>query len=276
MIDLKRLPSSSGIYCIENTMDNKRYIGKSVNIRKRISRHNGELMRNRHHNQHLQHAWNLYGSDAFIAYPIELCDKYAMDGREIYYIHKLNTTVYGYNLTSGGEGALGRPVSDTTREKIRSKQPDFNREKSPRARPVVLLNTGECFSCLIEASEKYNVVQSSISSCCRGNVKSAGRANNIPLVWAYLEDYLDMTQDDISTRLYGGKMAKAGGNNSHSRRVLLKNTGEIFDCMKDASKAYHTNSATIANCCKQRRSYAGKHNGEKLVWEFCDKEVVAC
>lgn len=48
----------SGIYKITNLVNNKVYIGQSVNIRKRWNQHVLELNKNIHPNIYLQSAWN--------------------------------------------------------------------------------------------------------------------------------------------------------------------------------------------------------------------------
>lgn len=56
---------NSGIYQIVNKVNNKRYIGSSINIKQRWSAHKSELRNNKHSNKHLQAAWNYYGEAAF-------------------------------------------------------------------------------------------------------------------------------------------------------------------------------------------------------------------
>lgn len=54
----------SGIYKIV-CYNNKFYIGSSINIDKRIKDHIRSLNKNKHHNSHLQRAWNEYGENNF-------------------------------------------------------------------------------------------------------------------------------------------------------------------------------------------------------------------
>lgn len=276
MIDLQSLPTSGGIYYLRNLNNNKIYIGKSVNIRKRISRHKGELSKNKHCNPHLQSAWNIDGCEGFTAGVLELCDKELLSQKEIDYIssYKASSMLYGYNLTDGGEGSLGREVSAETREKIRSKQPDFHRGNSPKAHNIVLLNTEEIFDCIKDAVSKYHTKSSGISSCCSGRYKSAGKYNGVRLVWAYLEDYKKMSPDDIKQAIYDGQRAKSRGNNGRARQVMLCNTGEIFDCVLDAAEKYNISVGGILNNCKHKTSYSGMYFNNKLRWEFYNKEVV--
>lgn len=57
-----------GIYCIENTVNGKKYIGQSVNIYTRWKQHKNDLNNDAHCNEHLQSAWNCYGEEAFKFY----------------------------------------------------------------------------------------------------------------------------------------------------------------------------------------------------------------
>lgn len=93
-----------GIYCIENTLNHKRYIGQSVDIYNRWYTHKSKLNTNKHHSKHLQKAWNKYGEDFFDFYIIELCDEDFLNEKEIYWINYYNTYYDGYNETFGGEG----------------------------------------------------------------------------------------------------------------------------------------------------------------------------
>ena len=108
----------SGIYCIENLINNKKYIGQSIDIDNRWRHHIGELNSNIHFNDYLQKAWNKYGKDNFHFYVLEFCDADKLDNLEVYYISLYQTLNRdkGYNLTSGGTN--NKVYSDETRMKI--------------------------------------------------------------------------------------------------------------------------------------------------------------
>lgn len=108
----------SGIYAIKNKMNNKMYIGQSVNVNKRKSYHLWLLRNNSHFNPKLQNAFNKYGEENFEFVILEKCNKEELDDKEIEYISRYNTTNNGYNICEGGEGSLGRTLSEETKQKI--------------------------------------------------------------------------------------------------------------------------------------------------------------
>ena len=109
----------SGIYCIENMINHKKYIGQSININRRWKNHIRNLNNGCHNNVYLQNAWNKYGSDNFYFYILEQCNQEDLDAREIFYIDLFNTDDRnsGYNLKSGGQNG-GSKYSEESRKKM--------------------------------------------------------------------------------------------------------------------------------------------------------------
>ena len=59
--------------------------------------------------------------------------------------------------------------------------------KCPRNRSVMCVTTGETFSTIKKATEKYHVHATNISQCCRGKVKHTGQLpDGTPLEWRYI------------------------------------------------------------------------------------------
>ena len=96
----------SGIYKITNKVNNKVYIGQSINIEGRFYQHKNCLNRNVGHNSHFQNAWNKYGEENFEFELIHIVSNVEeLNDLEIYYIKKYNSNnpKFGYNITSGGD-----------------------------------------------------------------------------------------------------------------------------------------------------------------------------
>jgi group I intron endonuclease len=94
-----------GVYLIWlNGSEKIGYVGKSVNIQVRCNNHLVNLRRGKHENQHLQRAFNKYGSESFGYKILEECDsdEDAFD-KEIRWIKKLGMENL-YNLSEGGKG----------------------------------------------------------------------------------------------------------------------------------------------------------------------------
>jgi len=65
------------------------------------------------------------------------------------------------------------------------------------SKKVILLNTGEIFNSIVEASKNCNVNKNSIISCCKSKLKSAGKLNNEKMIWKYYKDYLELNKHII-------------------------------------------------------------------------------
>ena len=94
----------TGIYKITNQINNKVYIGQSVNIKKRFNQHkcaarDGE-------NSYFYQALRKYGVENFSFEVLEECPKEKLNEREIYWIEYFHSTdrSKGYNISRGGDG----------------------------------------------------------------------------------------------------------------------------------------------------------------------------
>ena len=99
----------SGIYCIENLITHKKYIGQSNNMYIRQGKHINELNKNIHENDYLQKAWNKYGKDNFNFYVWEYCDIDNLDEKEDEY--KGKAVIGNFPINLGYTDVYGNPIT---------------------------------------------------------------------------------------------------------------------------------------------------------------------
>ncbi len=127
-----------GIYGIVNTINNKIYIGKSVDIKHRFSEHKCDLKGHRHFNLHLQNSFNKYGEKAFEYIVIETCEKEHLADKEqnwIDFYEKIgiyNSQKFVKNLQSIRNPFFGKKHTLKTKKKMsKAKQGMFLGNKNP-------------------------------------------------------------------------------------------------------------------------------------------------
>jgi len=108
-----------GIYIINNLVNNKSYIGQSINIEKRFKAHLNSLKNNKHDNSYLQNSWNKYGKENFEFKILEeVYNHLDLGDKEQYWIDAYNSYNCGYNLKLGGFVGIGYKFSKETKEKM--------------------------------------------------------------------------------------------------------------------------------------------------------------
>lgn len=107
----------SGIYVIENIINNKKYIGSAKNIKKRWYEHKYTLNNNSHDNSYLQYAWNKYGQNNFKFIVLEEIESDKLIEREQYYINLYDVCnkLVGYNLAPTAGNTLGFKFSEESK-----------------------------------------------------------------------------------------------------------------------------------------------------------------
>jgi group I intron endonuclease len=173
----------SGIYIIENLVNNKIYVGSTNNLDGRKGRHFSSLRKNKHHNKHLQFSFNKYKEDNFKFYVLEECKIKNLANREQYYIDKLKPQ---YNKRLIAENNQGLKHSEEAKRKIsiahkgnthnlgrkQSKESVVKREKVV----LQLTKNGEFikeWKSLSEIERELNFNKGNISNCCKGKKLTA-------------------------------------------------------------------------------------------------------
>ena len=72
--------------------------------------------------------------------------------------------------------------------------------------------------------------------------------------------------EERKNKLKGPREKIKRGKHPGAKKVLCINTGEIFNCIRDASDKYDAHSISL--CCKGKVKYSGIYNGEKLKWKY--------
>ena len=79
----------SSIYAIINIVNDKHYVGQTIDNDKRFKEHIKTLNGNYHCNKYLQRSWIVYGDDSFIFVILEKCPQELLNQREQYWIDTL-------------------------------------------------------------------------------------------------------------------------------------------------------------------------------------------
>lgn len=127
LVENKGIPTKAGIYRIINTINNKYYIGSSLNISDRISNHKYLLKNNKHKSPYLQNAVNKYSIDNFVVEVLEIIpDEEITDNQYVADVEQQWLDAYmpylkenGYNLCQFVRTRLGVPQIPSEKKKYR-------------------------------------------------------------------------------------------------------------------------------------------------------------
>ena len=171
----KDLWKKSGIYCIVNTTNQKKYVGSSKNIYQRLQKHRAYLRKNVHENCKLQNSWNKHGEDSFQYYVLEFCSEEQLIQREQFYI---DTIKPWYNITLEVQRLK---MSNESRVKMsKSRKEGFEKGTVVlyQERPIHQYSLNgqyiQSFKSIKEAAEKTQVTRSSINRFLEGKYRKGG------------------------------------------------------------------------------------------------------
>lgn len=226
----------TGIYCIENIINNKKYIGQSVNIKNRKRKHLDELNKNKHCNEFLQNDWIQYGNNSFKFEILEECDADDLDKLERYYINKYNTTDsrFGYNLTHGGVKnpspieCVCNKISENLKDVYKNNKELINERRN------------SAYKQWADPSIKEKIL---------------GKNNGM-----YGKHHTIQAKEKMSNA--------ATGRESKQKikiKVLCVELNKIFDSASDAAKEFGTQSCCILGVCRGER-----HTANGYHWKFLE------
>jgi predicted DNA-binding protein YlxM (UPF0122 family) len=209
-----------GIYKITNRINEKCYIGKSIDIMDRWMRHRSRAFQENDnaYDSYFYRAIRSYGLENFSFEVIEECNICELDEKEKYYINLYDSYFKnnkGYNMTRGGDGGLKQDYSlvcslwndgltiseiakeingsrNTVKNILKSCDAGYSEEEARRRGilkkcvPIERRSlTGELIDIWQSSQEverKLKIDHSSVSDCCNYIIKQAGGYK-----WRYVE-----------------------------------------------------------------------------------------
>ena len=117
------------IYCITNLLNGMKYVGQTINLKRRIEHHKRE-------NLYVDKAIKKYGFENFAVEVLDECEnREQLNEREKFWILKFDCKKpRGYNLTDGGEGIIRYPHTNETKAKIALKHLGKKQTKEANAK----------------------------------------------------------------------------------------------------------------------------------------------
>jgi len=280
--ELFRYNKKSGIYMITNIINDKKYIGQSRNLWKRIREgHVGKLRTNLHYN--IQNAWNKYGEDNFKFEIIEECvNNSELKTREQYWMdyYKSYNKDVGYNIRGKADNNHGYLESEELK-KIKSERMKgennymYGKTHTDEVKRIIALNTMKKVYQLDLSGNLLNTFESSteasnVLGLCAENIRASRQEVNATYsgyIWLGEEQYNSPNRDDIIQR----RIIKNNGRRKAVYQIDLNNN--IINEYKGVREAQRmTNIFNIGSVVIGRLKTAG---GFKWIYKEDYKNVSA-
>ena len=238
-----------GIYCITNLINKNIYLGSTNNFEKRKKQHLRDLRANRHHNIHLQRAYNLYGKNSFKFEILEQCkeedlltleqkylDKYFDNGKNCY---NINCIADKPPILKGKDNPnYGKSLPKSVVEKIQNTKKlngiNCKGKNNPNYGKIGILNSSSKKFISLYNLKIYNGFRdySRITGltrtlpqnhCLKKNKKN-------PILYMYLDEYNNLTIEEQNKLIEKAKLFIL------NKKIIDLQTLKIFDSVKEYSQ----------------------------------------
>lgn len=262
-----------GIYKITNLKNGKVYIGQSTNIEKRWRTHKTDLKCNRHHNIHLQNAWNKYGKESFSFSIIIECPKDDLDSLEKHYINEYDSFKNGYNRDSGGK--KGKTISEETRKLISESKTNLTEEeKKERLEKLSLAHEYESIK-IIQINLEGKIVKEwksarycskilNIEQSCIYNCLIHKRKTYKGYIWIYKHEYKNFKLEEYLNKTAPKIIIQTNSNNE----II-----NVFKGTLSVKKLLNFDDSCIVKACKQKIKGKIKNRAYGYLWYYLDDYV---
>jgi len=239
------------LYEIINKIDNKKYVGITTSIKRRWKEHKSELRGDRHHNPHLQAAWNKFGEINFNFNKLNNFNNLEeLNKAEKKYIKENNllNSENGYNMAVGGNSFQHTEESKALISK--------GNEVSVISK---CLKTGkEVIYNKITDVERDGLNPKSIANPCTDRALTYSKR-----VWMYLKDYKkdpnklqEKFKNRQNTKARPSRYVKVYGMNIENSSIVEYEAA--YHAEKDGFSAAH-----ILSCCSGKRK-----THKKYIWKY--------
>lgn len=242
-----------GIYKIKNKINNKIYIGQSINIERRWCEHKSRSLNkeNKDCNMKIYEAIKTYGLNNFELSIIEKCEKEELKDREIYWINYYNSMDFnfGYNTDNGYIPTHFTKLNDTEYNNLCEdlknnflSLEDISKKYNISLSYIYEINRGDNFR--KNKNEKYPLreenIKNRLSEDMILNIKN-DLLNGLPLI--ELQNKYSICEIDLYRINYGLRHAKENEtyplHDYYNDKVLSKNEiNEIIDLISNTNMSF--------------------------------------